>query len=717
MKTLLIDNYDSYTFNLYQLIAEANGEEPLVVRNDQLTWSELLGLEFDNLVISPGPGTPTNAKDFGVCHDVLLYADVPVLGVCLGHQGLGYVYGTRVVRASEVMHGRLSRIFHDESSLFCGIPQGFLAVRYHSLIVEEPLPDCLKRIAWTAESLIMGLRHRTRPLFGVQFHPESVATEFGRRIIKNFRDLTHRRAQSQGFHGWHRQAQNVSVVPRRLPRSECPSPERFEVAVRRLDRLYDPERAFIHLFDGERWTFWLDSSLAEVGRSRFSFMGAATGPSSQVAKYYVRQKRLELITTEGVRNTTGVSIFDYLAQELHRRRCESYEIPFDFNCGFVGYFGYELKAECGGDVGHPASIPDAMFLLADRLIAFDHAESATYLVSLVTEDNRGTAAAWFDAIERRIAVMPSLQPPNPLKAGSGPVEFRLIRPHGHYLRDIKKCMQYLHAGDTYEVCLTNQITTSEMIDPISLYRTLRRINPAPYSAFLRFDDVTILSSSPERFLRCERGGRVEAKPIKGTSARGITTEDDVALREALRQSEKNRAENLMIVDLLRNDLGLVCEIGSVHVPKLMDVETYATVHQMVSTICGKLRSDLTAIDCIRAAFPGGSMTGAPKRRTMQIIDELEGHARGVYSGAIGFLGFNGTADFNIVIRTIVMTPEGASIGVGGAIVVQSDPEQEFDEILLKARALIHAIVLTVRGDQGTYWLIGDRAPAAALTAV
>jgi para-aminobenzoate synthetase len=685
MKTLLIDNYDSFTYNLFQLLAEANGEEPIVVRNDEASWEELAALEFDNVVVSPGPGNPDREGDFGVCAEAIRRSEVPLLGVCLGHQGLCSVHGAKVVHAPEAMHGRLSAVVHTESPLFAGLPREFQVVRYHSLCVEQPLPDELEGLAATSDGILMAVAHRTRPQWGVQFHPESISTEYGRGLLANFRDITAARGSGNGG------AARAAATPAGSD-GERPGSAGLVLRVKRIDAVHDAERAFAHIYGRSAEAFWLDSSLVDE-RARFSFMGDAGGPLGSLVTYDAHEGELRIDDGEEIR-LRRESIFDYLSSEMRRLRHLSDDLPFDFNCGFAGYFGYELKADSGGSRAHRSTMPDAAFVFADRMIAFDHLEGTTYVLAVSTPEGVEESERWIAETSLRLASLPAIAELewSETAAERGPVEFRLSRGHQQYLDDIAECKRQLIDGESYEICLTNKISAEvELSDPFALYRTLRRVNPAPFSAYLRLGEAAVLSSSPERFLSIGRDRWAEAKPIKGTVRRGSEPAEDVRLAEELRLDEKTRAENLMICDLLRNDLGVVCEVGTVHVPHLMHVESYETVHQLVSTVRGLLREELEPPDCIRACFPGGSMTGAPKKRTMEIIDELEGEARGVYSGAIGYLGLGGACDLNIVIRTVVSDGSSVSIGVGGAIVMQSDADEEYEEILLKGRAPMQAI--------------------------
>jgi para-aminobenzoate synthetase len=698
MLTLLIDNYDSFTYNLFQLLAEENGREPVVVRNDEASWEQLLRLGFDNVVLSPGPGRPERQRDFGVCAEAIRRCEVPLLGVCLGHQGLGWVHGGRVAQAPEPMHGRVRAVEHAGSPLFAGIPRRFEAVRYHSLCLDRPLPDGLEEIARADDGVVMAIAHRDRPQWGVQFHPESIATAHGRRLLANFRDLTAegrvkpKAPSGQGAFV----TQGVTKAPHR---------PRIDLKTRRLDTWHDPAEAFVSLFGESPSAFWLDSSRPGLG-ARFSFMGDASGPIGATVTYDVEAREVR-VDRGGETEVLNETIFEYLERELRRLRPLAADVgaaglPFDFDCGFAGYLGYEVKADCGSANVHRSRRPDAAFVFADRLLAFDHELHHVYLLSLCDPETEEATEDWLSATTARLSTLEPdaragatgegpAEPPRCCSAEPSPVALHLARPRNRYLADIAACEEHLRDGESYEVCLTNSIAAEVEADPLDLYRELRRVNPAPFASYLRFGDLAVLSSSPERFLKVDRRGGVEAKPIKGTARRDESEGEDARLAADLRSSEKNRAENLMIVDLLRNDLGRVCEVGSVEVPVLMEVESYETVHQLVSTVRGRLRNGASASDCAQACFPPGSMTGAPKLRTMEILDRLEGRARGIYSGAIGYFGLGGGCDLSVTIRTIVLDDGAATIGAGGAIVLQSDPDQEYREMLLKAAAPMRAI--------------------------
>jgi len=690
MRVMLVDNYDSFTYNLYQLIGEVCGQPPTVVRNDT-PWADLRFDEFDAAVISPGPGRPDRDRDFGVSARVILDSGLPVLGVCLGHQGLCHLFGGEVVSAPEPMHGRISSVRHTGVDLFAGIPSPFEVVRYHSLAVTS-LPDELEELAWTDDGVVMGVRHRHLPLWGVQFHPESISSTYGHELLANFFALAAGRS--------------TALTPARTAEAEHP---RYDLHVQHLDVHPEALTAYSSLFAGGDQGFWLDSSSVVGGLSRFSVMGNGDGPLAEHATYSVADGEVVVRRADGTVERVRQPFFDYLDDQLRARAVPAPAgLPFEFNLGYVGYLGYELKAETGGTDAHQSDTPDAALLFADRALVLDHETRTSYLLTLSSSGDAAGAAeakAWLATTAEALRVLPTAPTdPAPARKLSGPamtdpdigMNVELRHDRAAYLKRIDECFDEINAGESYEICLTNMVTVHTQIDVLPTFANLRRVSPVPFGALLDFGDVAVLSASPERFLSIDLHGTVEAKPIKGTRPRGANAAEDRALVEELRDNPKDRAENLMIVDLLRNDLNTVCSVGSVHVPKLFDVETYAPVHQLVSTIRGTLAPGRSAVDCIRAAFPGGSMTGAPKVRTMELIDRLEQGPRGVYSGALGWFSLSGASDLSIVIRTLVAAAGRVTFGVGGAIIALSDPDGEFDETVVKSRAMMTALAATGR---------------------
>ncbi|PPK66749.1 aminodeoxychorismate synthase component I [Actinokineospora auranticolor] len=669
MRTLIIDNYDSFTYNLYQALAVLDGARPTVVRNDE-DW-DLGGLvDFDNVVISPGPGHPGVPGDFGLSRAVLAAARQPLLGVCLGHQGLCLLAGARVGHAPEARHGRLSAVRHDGRDLFAGLPSPMDVVRYHSLAVTD-LPDALVATAWSEDGVLMGVRHRDRPAWGVQFHPESVSTEHGAALLANFQDLTRR---------WWAEhpRETVVVAPVALP-AERPAPPEptARVVVERLRVPVSAEVAFDAFYRDSPHAFWLDSAAG----GRFSFLGDTSGPHARVATADVWAGTVTVTSGTG-ESVVESGFLDWLDADLADRRVAVPDLPFDFALGWVGYLGYELKAECGGDRAHKSPDPDARMLFVDRAVAFDHETGEVYLLELAADGSE-----WLSETAARLWSLAgkTLPPPAP-EVALGPLTARHDR--AAYLDMVAASQVAIGDGETYEVCLTNELTAAGTLDAWEAYRYLRRASPAPFGALLRLGELSVLSTSPERFLSVSADGAVESRPIKGTRPRGRDAAEDARLRAELASGEKDRAENLMIVDLVRNDLGVYAEVGSVSVPELFGVETYATVHQLVSTVRAQLAEGVSAARCVRAAFPGGSMTGAPKVRTMRIIDELEAGPRGVYSGAVGYFSLTGAADLSVVIRTLVVRAGEVSFGVGGAVIALSDPAAEFEETAVKATAML-----------------------------
>ncbi|WP_413751848.1 aminodeoxychorismate synthase component I [Streptomyces sp. R-74717] len=666
-RILLVDNYDSFTYNIWMYLSELPDVECLVVKNDDPLASISLE-DFDGIVISPGPGSPDVPADVGISRTIVTSVDLPILGVCLGHQLIGSVYGAKVGPAPRIMHGRSSRIRHGEDRLFRGMDEEFTAVRYHSLAlsgVEEPL----EVIAEDEDGVPMAIRHGDRPVWGVQFHPESVLSDDGRLLLRNFAEIV-------------TESRNTSA-------DRTDGNGAIDCTWVCVEGKADGRALFEAFCGSSTESFWLDSS--DTDQARFSIIGGLPDARSTTASYRVAEGRVEVTESDGSVRYVDADVFTFLKDQQRFLSVDREKLlPFAFRPGFVGYFGYELRADTEKmAVSRHSRLPDARFLLTDRYVVVDHLEDRVYLLFASGRGlgERADAQAWFESASRTVRKVISA-PPGGMEPRSPtePEEVVFRDSKETYLAKILKCQDYLASGDSYELCLTNAASIAGEFDAAETYARLRTASPVPYGAFLRTSEFSVLSASPERFMTIGGDRSVRVSPIKGTRQRGATADEDAALKRELATDEKEVAENLMIVDLMRNDLSRVSEIGSVRPVELFGVHTFASVHQMVSTVESKLRQDVAAVDCIRMAFPPGSMTGAPKLRSMEILAALEEEPRGIYAGVLGWVSLNGRADLSVVIRTLVLEKDSASFGFGGAITLLSDPEAEYAETLVKAAA-------------------------------
>lgn len=427
------------------------------------------------------------------------------------------------------------------------------------------------------------------------------------------------------------------------------------------------------IFRNERDSFILDSAMDKEKLGRYSFISSQP---FKVLKYKDSDKNpLEL-----------------LKEELNKYKVTN-DTNLPFIGGAVGYLSYdlgnymeELPRSAVDDIG----IPDMYFGLYNHAIVVDHLMEKTYIatpnIDIKLEEKI------IDDIEQKILKEEEKGIDNICYQEK---EVKPIRLKSNFTKKkfkgaVQNIREYIRQGDIYQANLTQRFSGETELTSFELYRDLRRFSPAPFGAFLNFEDVHILSNSPERFIRCI-DKKIETRPIKGTRPRGKDKEEDLKLQQELKNSEKDRAELLMIVDLERNDIGRISKTGSVKVPELFVIEAYANVNHLVSTVVGELKDDKDATDIIKATFPGGSITGAPKIRAMEIIDELEPTQRSVYTGSIGYIGFNGDMDFNIAIRTIIKDDKKVYFQVGGGMTWDSDPDEEYQETIDKAKSIMKAL--------------------------
>ncbi|OSC99452.1 para-aminobenzoic acid synthetase [Trametes coccinea BRFM310] len=769
-RILLIDSYDSFTFNLAALCKRAiPGCEVHIIKNDTLPPSVLFPLlkYFDAAIVGPGPGSPDNPADIGVVRDLWHVEEdllIPIFGVCLGLQSLAVEFGARIKRLNVVKHGQVSEVIHSGTDIFEGVGP-IHAVRYHSLHVEFYENKHLVPLAWADDGeengrVLMSLKHAHKPFWSVQYHPESVCTSGGgEEVLRNFWRLASSwsAARQRTTLPWIPILQS-SVGPS-WPLTDSRGAERpdFErvashVATRILPLSgVDVPRIceMLGVLDEEEGFVMLDSAASP---GRFSIIGCLTRTSSRitysVGESFIRIREGENITFVELGSS---DVWTWLSAFMRRRRASGGMPDVPFWGGLVGYLSYELGAHTLTPIPPRSDSrprhPDVNLVFVERSVVVDTLRKTAYVQSILPGDGK-----WLQEIVSRLETLTS--PPSNVMP-SNPCVSRLPQPQAvitlpnraEYISKIKAAKEWLFSGDSYELCVTaptriraprSPSAVARGISPSwELYKTLRARNPAPHSAYLRLHPSTLLSSSPERFLSYSRPPEslCQLRPIKGTvrKAPGITR---AVAEEMLAGSRKEVAENLMIVDLIRHDLHSV--VGEdVHVRQFCKVEEYETVWQLVSVIegkptpqtKGKIHADL-GFDVLRASLPPGSMTGAPKKRSVEILRDLEGEERGIYSGVLGYADVGGGGDWAVIIRSCFKHDErpgssassngesktgvesddpheepvdsdGASearpseaifdewtLGAGGAITALSDPVAEWEEMVTKVESVL-----------------------------
>jgi anthranilate synthase component I len=465
--------------------------------------------------------------------------------------------------------------------------------------------------------------------------------------------------------------------------------------------LLTPVSAFLAIAEKESHAFLLESIERGEQIGRYTFLGARPYMRVRAGHGSVEIERGRR------RETVQESIFAVMKRLLRDHRPATFAGLPPFTAGAVGYFAYDVVRQLekiGNHAKDDLGLPDAELMFFDRLLAFDHLRHQIHIVAaadVVREAPRGAyerAVRDIAALERKLASgLSSALWRKTAKARAGKLKVHAGTERAEYMRGVERCKEYIAAGDIFQVVLSQRLDFVPEVAPFDLYRALRQVNPSPYLYFLRNGDTHILGSSPEMLVRVT-GRKLEYRPIAGTHPRGRDEAEDARLEQAMRSDEKERAEHVMLVDLGRNDLGRVSEYGSVKVKDLMYVERYSHVMHLVSALEGKLRKDLDALDAFAACFPAGTLSGAPKVRAIQIIEELEPTRRGVYGGSVLYADFAGNLDSCIGIRTMLMQGKQAYLQAGAGIVADSDPATEFQESMNKAQAVLRAVELARNGE-------------------
>ncbi|KAK3670916.1 para-aminobenzoate synthase, (PABA) [Recurvomyces mirabilis] len=731
-RILYLDAFDSFSNNIISLLVNSlpvtveciKINDARFVFNDD-AFKNFLN-KFDGVVAGAGPGHPENADDVGLIGKLWEHAveiRLPVLGICLGFQSLMLHLGAAVERLEQPRHGLVRHLTHCGRDLFEGMDE-IEATQYHSLHVKlskgsvgeisqqlwQPSRSCKEVVplAWDLSDasngpVLMAARHCHLPFWGVQYHPESICSGGGPQLVQRWWNMAH--GARQGL------LPSTFMVPNHVLGLKAAGKssracgtvqwkaislhEMVDIAIIVEAMREDQECEFILLESGSR-----DGRPINAETGRFSIIGLPTKSAKQLR--WSARDSIFTVEADGTFLTTKRldvrEAFTELQDIVSQHKAEGGAADIPFWGGLVGYISYEAGLRTI-DV-HPAADsdakPDMWFVMVERSIVVDHVSGAVHVQSLIEDDE-----VWLRGTEARLLALTGPSTGNCERVGEVEQSYvvsELVQ--NEYCRKVEVCQEQLRAGESYELCLTDQTLIANSTNPWTLYQHLRLDNPAPFGAYFHLGDsssvynLDIISSSPERFLSWSRQGRCQFRPIKGTVKKSNGTTR--AKAEKLLSSEKERAENLMIVDLIRHDLNGVEGVRNVTVPKLMQVEEYSTVFQLVSVIEGDLNNSTPGISALVASLPPGSMTGAPKKRSCELLKSIEGvdKPRGLYSGVLGYLDVGGGGDFSVIIRTAFRWAEEGfwRVGAGGAVTALSEPLAEWEEMLAKRQSLLELLV-------------------------
>jgi len=710
MKILLIDNYDSFTYNVYQYLKEMKNEV-ICTRNDKISIKEIEEMNPDIVFISPGPGNPTSA---GICLEVVKHfkGKISIFGICLGHQVIGEAFGGKIVHAKELNHGKTSKIYTNSKGVFKNLPSEFIATRYHSLVVEkETLPECFEITCQTSDGEIMGIRHKDYNIEGVQFHPESIMTDIGKNILLEFLQLTER------LIGKYLSNASTDYEDANIIKLDELNGVK-KIGVKQYALKFNIKKNFLNIFENIR---------AKYGECNCTILDSVEGPTIDCGNSYIgvfpqyeliiSNKKMKIITKNkyiyGIFIENFKELYDIKEDNFNleeRKFSDIYpiistifkaekihDLNIDFSNGLIGAFSYEYlhyieKIQNTND--SILKFPDVHLKYFSTILQYDKAASELVVIDNVITGIEQIKLNIEGLLEEKENLISNYTDNNVTKEST--VETFSNMTKEEFFDKVAIAKQHIKDGDIFQIQIGRRLHVKQKIKPFDIYKKLRKINPSPYMFYWECKDYQLISNSPELQLKVENE-KVIIRPIAGTSkGKGKTKEEAKALREDLENNPKEQAEHIMLVDLARNDIGRIAIPGSVKVSKLMNTEEFSNVFHLTSNVEGEILGEINTMKLFESTFPAGTLTGAPKVRAMEIINELENEERGPYGGAFGFFEFNGNILSSITIRTILRKGEDLYLQASAGIVADSKDYLEWNEIQHKTETIKQ--VLNTCGD-------------------